>query len=116
MVIDDEKLIRNSLKRVFEKQSYIVEMAENGEEGIHKWREFRPDVVFLDWIMPKKNGLQVLESGIRSGCEAKVYIMSAYRNETTDLEKLNIEGFIGKPFESIDMLIRLLEDGENYDR
>ena len=64
LVIDDEKQIADIIKFNLEKEGYIVETANDGQEGIDKVYRWNPDLVILDIMMPIKDGFQVLK---RSG-------------------------------------------------
>jgi CheY-like chemotaxis protein len=58
LVIDDEKDMRVYLGALFTKAGYDVEVAINGEDGLSKARNARPDLITLDLLMPKKSGLK----------------------------------------------------------
>lgn len=110
LVIDDEILITMSLKRALEKRGHSVSVANGGQQGLQIWREERPDLVVIDFIMPDMNADQVLaEIGDRGSC--KVVLMSAYLGERT-VEKppaLGIALFIKKPFDNIFDICELIE-------
>lgn len=102
LIIDDEKLVRLSLERVFKKSGHIVELAEDGEVGLDKWMSFEPELVILDILMPKLNGPEVLEK-MKPKSKSKVILISAYSGEY-NLQKAQDIGadlFISKPFENI---------------
>ena len=61
LVVDDEPFICRSLTFVLRKENYEVFEARNGEEGLAAIKKHRPDLVFLDVMMPKINGFQVTE-------------------------------------------------------
>lgn len=61
LVVDDEPFICRSLSFVLRKENYEVFEARNGEEALEAIREHRPDLVFLDVMMPKINGFEVTE-------------------------------------------------------
>ena len=61
LVVDDEPFICRSLTFVLKKGNYEVLEARNGEEALAAIREHRPDLVFLDVMMPKMDGFQVTE-------------------------------------------------------
>ncbi len=62
LVVDDEPFICRSLTFVLRKSDYLVFEARNGEEALAAIREHKPDLVFLDVMMPKLNGFQVTEA------------------------------------------------------
>ena len=61
LLVEDDPLMIRMYQRKLLTDGYEVEVAVNGEEGLVHVRSFRPDVVLLDIMMPKLNGLQVLE-------------------------------------------------------
>lgn len=61
LIIEDDPPYRKIYKRKFEVSGYIADVAENGEEGLEKMRSFKPDIVFVDLMMPKMDGFQVLD-------------------------------------------------------
>jgi two-component system, response regulator PdtaR len=102
LIIDDEDLVRRSLRRAAESRGHIVSEANNGESGLSLWRAEDPDLVLLDVLMPRLTGPQVLrELGVPR--KAKVILISAYTGEY-DLDKaknLGADLFIPKPFHNI---------------
>ena len=110
LVVDDEALVRRSLKRAFVSKGHEVIEAVDGQEGVDFWRKEAPDVIFLDILMPKLSGPQVLrELGKeRSG---EVILMSAYSGEDNDkmARQLGAQSFVAKPFEDIFSLVEIAE-------
>ena len=102
LVVDDEDLVRRSLRRALELRGHEVVEACDGLEGLEKWQSDVPDLVYLDVLMPKLTGPAVLT---RMGKQnsSKVILMSAFAGEY-DLAKVHSMGadvFIPKPFEDI---------------
>jgi CheY-like chemotaxis protein len=58
LIIDDEKDMRVYLSTLFKKGGYEVKSAQNGEEGVATARDFGPDLITLDVLMPKKSGVR----------------------------------------------------------
>src|SRR6056297_1905992 len=67
LIVEDEKVLLRLLKDRLKKEGYIVSTAENGEVGLEKIRKEHPDLILLDIIMPKMNGIQLLERKKREG-------------------------------------------------
>jgi DNA-binding response OmpR family regulator len=101
MIIDDEQLVRRSLRLAAESRGHEVSEADNGESGLKLWRTEKPDLVLLDVLMPGLTGPQVLKE--LGSHEAKVILISAYTGEY-DVDKaknLGADLFIPKPFHNI---------------
>lgn len=61
LIVEDDPLMSRMYQKIFTFEGYEVVMAGDGEEGLEKIRELKPTLVLLDVMMPKMNGLQVLE-------------------------------------------------------
>ena len=59
LVVDDDIDVRVFVSTVLEKNNYIPIVANNGEEGIAKVREGKPDLIILDVLMPKRSGIRM---------------------------------------------------------
>jgi DNA-binding response OmpR family regulator len=62
LVVDDEPAIRDIYNREFSNAGFTVELAVDGEEGLLKAGEVKPDLVLLDVMLPKMSGIDVLKS------------------------------------------------------
>lgn len=110
LVVDDEAILRKSLGRALQLRGHEVITASNGREGVDKWLSEKPDVVFLDVVMPELTGPQVLEElgEKRSG---KVILMSAYAPDRMKelTERFSVDLFLPKPFEDIFTVVAMAE-------
>ncbi|HBC72549.1 MAG: Response regulator receiver protein [Candidatus Amesbacteria bacterium GW2011_GWB1_47_19] len=61
LLVEDDKFLLGALKAKFSGPDYEVRTAPNGEEGMKVLREFAPDVILLDLVMPKMDGFAMLE-------------------------------------------------------
>lgn len=61
LIIEDDPKMHSLYNRAFKFAGYEIENAMNGQEGIDKLKSFTPDIILLDIMMPKKNGMEVLE-------------------------------------------------------
>jgi CheY-like chemotaxis protein len=61
LVVEDDPLMSRMYQKIFTFEGYDVEMASDGQEGLDKARAIKPTLMLLDVMMPKLNGLQVLE-------------------------------------------------------
>ena len=113
LVCDDEPFILKALTFIVRKEGHTVFEARNGEEALERVRAERPDVVFLDVMMPKKNGFEVLEEiradpALRSTC---VILLTA-KGQDSDRERglsLGADEFMTKPFSPRKLRARILE-------
>lgn len=61
LIVEDDQFLMKMYKKKFEVAGYTLEVAGDGEEGIEKMKSFKPDLVFMDIMMPKLNGLDALD-------------------------------------------------------
>jgi len=105
LVVDDEPSIVRPLAFVLEKSGYEVLTAANGNEGLEMAESERPDLIFLDVMMPKKNGYEVCEE-LKGRAELRdiyVIILTARGVELDAQEKEQVKAdeYMSKPFSPI---------------
>jgi len=61
LMIEDERIIVDLLKRKLEKEGYQVSVGRDGVEGLEKMRKDKPELILLDIVMPRMGGLEVME-------------------------------------------------------
>jgi two-component system, NtrC family, response regulator AtoC len=110
LIVDDERLVRWSLRQKCEEWGYEVVEAAAGEPGLRLAQHESPDLVLLDVRMPDVNGLQVLEQLKKNG-DAVAVIMITADPQLDDVKtalKLGAYDFVGKPldFEELRVTIR----------
>jgi DNA-binding response OmpR family regulator len=108
LVIEDDPMMIQLLKRTLELDGYHVRAAADGVYGMTLLRDNRPDLVLLDIMMPGPDGYQVLES-IRQCCNVPVIMVTANR-EVDSVKKaldLGADDYIGKPFRPSELTARV---------
>ena len=120
MIADDHSMIREGLKSLLELEGDIevIAEAEDGVDCLEKLKVYTPDVLLLDINMPRKNGLEVLQSLKSSRSKVKVLALTVH-NEVEYLMKavdIGVDGYILKDSESAELkkAIFAIVDGENY--
>jgi two-component system LytT family response regulator len=97
IIIDDERLARNELRKLLQSHSEIevIEEAANVDEGIEKIELLHPDLIFLDIQMPGKNGFQLLEA--IEGKVPEVIFTTAYDEYALKAFEFNALDYLMKP-------------------
>ncbi len=109
LIIDDEKMIRDTLKEILDYEKYTTEEAKDGEEGLNMIKKNDYDVVLCDIKMPKMNGIEVLEKAMEYGKETQFIMISAHGTIETavDATKKGAFDFIQKPPDLNRMLLTI---------
>ena len=113
LMIDDNVELINAVKEYF-KSSKIIEIvdeAHDGLEGFQKIEKTICDVVILDLIMPKKDGLYVLEKMKQQNINKKVIVATSYNTQEVirEVSDYGVNYYILKPFDFTDLEKRILE-------
>ncbi len=117
LAVDDDPVIQRLLQVNLEMEGYDVQLASDGEEALEKVRSFRPDLVLLDVMMPKKDGWQVCEE-IKADprLEGTPVVFLSARAQDSDIQRgadLGVEAYVTKPFDPIDLVELVAELIEN---
>ena len=83
LIIEDEEVLSLVLGEKFKNEGYETMIASDGQEAQPKAEKFRPDVILLDLILPKKGGLEVLED-FKMDAELKIIPVIVLSNLETD--------------------------------
>lgn len=86
LVIDDEPVLRLTIKHFLEQEGHRVWVAENGREGLELFRKFRPDVVVTDMVMPELDGVATIDLLRKEAPGLPIIAMSAL----VDLENIQV--------------------------
>lgn len=109
LVVEDDASISLGLRMNLEAEGYRVEVADDGEAGLAVARDMNPDLVILDVMLPKLNGLEVLRSLRREGQTVPIIVLSARGAEMDKVIGLELgaEDYITKPFGLAELLARV---------
>ncbi len=108
LVVEDERNIQDLLRMYLEKEGYAVTVADDGGQGLAKFRAIKPDLVLLDVMMPVMDGWSVCKA-IRGESTTPVIMLTA-KSETDDKVaglKSGADDYITKPFEMKEVLARI---------
>jgi len=99
LIVDDDKSIRYSLKRMLENQFFIL-TAQSGEEALGCFRQYSPDLVLMDIKMSGRSGMDVLKEMRSIDPKCLVILMTAYGTTDTAIEAMKYGAFdyVLKPF------------------
>ena len=102
LVADDEPNLVRSLTFILQKEGYATASAANGEEALEKIKQSKPDLVFLDVMMPQKNGYEVCKEVKQEPDLRSIYIIIlTAKGQEADREQgagCGADEFITKPF------------------
>jgi len=111
LLVDDEKHIIELISVLLEDfEDFEILKAYNGDEALELVKEHRPELVLLDYMMPKKNGLEVLKEIKKDFKDCYVIIMTGKGSEkvAVELMKAGASDYLPKPFKA-DELIDVVE-------
>ncbi len=108
LIIEDDEAILRILRRGLSFETYQVETAINGQEGLQKAREYHPDLIILDWMLPGMDGLEVCRR-LRSAGPVPILMLTAKDTINDRVQGLDAgaDDYLVKPFELEELLARI---------
>lgn len=108
LVADDEQSILRTLKRNLGGHGYTIVTATNGEEALAQIEENLPDLIILDLMMPKLDGLEVCRR-VREWSQTPIIVLSARGEERMKVETLDLgaDDYLTKPFGMDELMARI---------
>lgn len=103
LICDDAAFMRMMIKDILTKNGYnVAGEAENGQKGVEKYNELKPDLVLMDITMPEMDGIQALKAIKANDPGAKVIMCSAMGQQAMVIESIQAgaKDFIVKPFQA----------------
>ncbi len=109
LLVEDHKPLVRALRQGLEEEGFAVDVAYDGEEGDFKARGATYDVIILDRMLPKVDGLTLLQRWRKDGLTTHVLILSARDSGADKVAGLNqgADDYLTKPFELDELLARL---------
>lgn len=118
LIADDEPNIVMSLEFILQKSGFETAVARDGDEALQEVERFRPDLVLLDVMMPRRDGYEVCQTLRASGwTELKIVMLTAKGRDTEVAKGLAVgaDAYVTKPFSTRELVDRvrtlLQEDG-----
>jgi two-component system phosphate regulon response regulator PhoB len=108
LVVEDDPEIRSMVVTKLTKGGHQVLDEADGDAGLETARRERPDVVLLDWMMPKRSGVEVCQL-LRTELDPVIFILTA-RSQIDDVRQgfsVGADDYIAKPFSPADLLDRI---------
>ncbi len=111
LIVDDSKYLRLMIKKIVKRHGHeVVSECGDGKEAVENFKKFNPDLVTLDVVMPKQNGLLALKDIMTINPNARVVIVTALGHEPLIRQalKLGAKDFVIKPFK-VEQLVQAIE-------
>ena len=108
LVVDDEVTLLNTVQAYLEQAGYTVQTATDGRSALHFFRNFQPDLVVLDIMLPEIDGLEVLRQ-LRQSSEVYVIMLTAKADEVDRVIGLGMgaDDYVTKPFSPRELVARV---------
>lgn len=118
LIADDEPNIVMSLEFILQKSGFETAVARDGDEALQEVERFRPDLVLLDVMMPRRDGYEVCQTLRASGWTDLKIVMLTAKGRDTEVAKglaVGADAYVTKPFSTRELVDRvrtlLQEDG-----
>ena len=109
LIVEDEKKVAAFIKKGLEEETYAVDIATDGEEGLHLGEQNHFDLIILDLMLPKINGLEILSSLRAKKIDTPILLLTAKDSVENKVEGLNLgaDDYLTKPFAFSELLARI---------
>ncbi len=106
LLVDDAPFMRMTLKKILSPSGNELIEAVDGSDGVSKYKQHKPDLVFLDIVMPDVDGIECLKQIMTHDSNARVIICGSIGQETVVDEaiKIGARDYIIKPFDAAKVL------------
>ena len=107
--MDDERAVRESLRRALELEGYEIDLAEDGEQALERIKAAEPDALVLDVLMPRLDGLELCRRLRADGSRVPILMLTARDAVEDRVEGLDAgaDDYVTKPFALEELLARI---------
>ena len=109
LLIEDDENLRSTLVKRFEEVGYVVDEADNGEDGLYQGREYPADVAVIDLGLPRISGMEVIRTLRQDGVEFPIIVLTArgsWQDKVIGLDA-GADDYLVKPFHFPELLARV---------
>lgn len=108
LVVDDETTLLHTVRAYLEQEGYAIQTATDGRSALHAFRQFQPDLVVLDIMLPEIDGLELLRQ-LRLSSNVYVIMLTAKADETDKIIGLGLgaDDYVTKPFSPRELVARV---------
>jgi two-component system response regulator MprA len=109
LVVDDDRAVRDSLRRSLEFNGYTVDLASDGAEALVRVPQVDPDVIVMDVMMPRLDGLEATRALRSAGNDVPILVLTARDAVTDRVDGLDAgaDDYLTKPFALDELLARV---------
>jgi DNA-binding response OmpR family regulator len=109
LIVEDDPAIQRGLQMNLRLEGYDVVGAQDGDEGLRLWRQHHPDLIILDLMLPKRDGVEVLREIRAADPDTRVLILSSKDHEADKVLGLSLgaDDYVTKPFGLAELLARI---------
>ena len=109
LMVEDEKYMARAVAEILKKNNYTVDLSHDGEDGLDNALSAIYDIIILDIMLPKKDGLTILKEIRSAGIDAPVILLTAKGQLEDKVKGLDYgaDDYLAKPFHTDELLARL---------
>ncbi|MFK5882143.1 MAG: response regulator transcription factor [Sulfurospirillum sp.] len=109
LIVEDDKQIASYLQKGLEEESFVVDIAHDGTEGLASIREKNFDVIILDWMLPKLSGIDICTIVKKNDINTPILMLSAKSSIQDKVDGLNCgaDDYLSKPFSFDELVARV---------
>src|SRR6056297_1005782 len=117
LIVDDEKEIRELIRDYLEVEGFQVKMAEDGEKALNFFDSFKPDIIVLDIMLPKVDGMEICKI-IRGKSNIPILMLSAKKSDVDKVLGLGLgaDDYMTKPFSPKELVARIKAQLRRYNQ